>query len=69
MLWRIIYKGCEGSDVLMVQNLLKNLGYDVMLTGYFGEQTDKAVKKFQNANELKPDGKVGQTTYTALKSK
>ena len=52
-----------------LQNLLVAAGYSTPTTGYFGDQTDAAVKKFQRENELKPDGKVGQKTYTILKDK
>ena len=66
---RILFKGCEGSDVKELQELLLKIGYDVPLTGYFGEKTELAVKAFQKNNELKPDGKVGLTTLFILKSK
>ncbi|QNF31409.1 peptidoglycan-binding protein (plasmid) [Adhaeribacter swui] len=52
----------------MLQAMLTAIGYDTPITGYFGDKTEKAVKNFQNENELKPDGKAGDSTITTLKS-
>jgi len=56
-------------DVEYLQNLLVAAGYITPTTGYFGDKTDAAVKKFQQENELKPDGKVGEKTHQILKDK
>ncbi len=66
---RTINKGFEGSDVEEVQQLLLNLGYDVVVTGYFGDKTEQALKKFQKENELRPDGKLGNQTLIILQGK
>jgi hypothetical protein len=66
---RTINKGFEGTDVEETQRLLLNLGYDVVVTGYFGDKTEQALKKFQNENELKPDGKLGNQTLIILQRK
>lgn len=69
LLTRVLYKGCEGNDVEDLQYILSKLGYDVLVTQYFGDKTEDAVIKFQRENELKPDGKVGTKTYLAMKNK
>lgn len=61
--------GSNGSDVAMIQSLLSKLGYFTgNSTGYFGTETEAAVKKFQQSNGLTADGKVGINTLKALKS-
>ena len=60
--------GAEGDDVTSVQKRLKELGYMSRVTGYYGELTDSAVRKFQSANGLSADGKVGSQTMNTLTS-
>jgi murein L,D-transpeptidase YcbB/YkuD len=65
---RLLYKGCEGTDVEELQKLLLKLGYDDIASGYFGDKTEEAVKKFQKRHELNRDGRVGDKTLSTLKS-
>jgi len=63
-------KGMDEKEIKMLQNLLLQKGYDVGrdgASGIFGDDTDKAVKKFQKDNSLKVDGEVGNNTIAALK--
>ena len=60
--------GAKGDDVQRVQERLKALGYTKKVTGYFGSDTDAAVKNFQSTNKLKADGKVGAKTMNTLMS-
>ncbi len=60
--------GMEGKDVERVQTLLKKLGYMSNVTGYFGSQTEDAVKAFQKRNDLGADGIVGKSTMNKLTS-
>ena len=60
--------GMEGDDVENVQKLLKKLGYMNNVTGYFGSQTEDAVKAFQKRNGLSQDGTVGRNTMNVLTS-
>jgi hypothetical protein len=53
--------GSTGSSVKAVQRRLK-----VSVTGYFGRQTEAAVKRFQRRRGLKVDGIVGPATARAL---
>jgi hypothetical protein len=66
---RVLRKGCQGSDVEDVQLMLSLLQFDVIITGYFGDTTEEAVKDFQLKNGLTVDGIVGLKTYQLLKSK
>lgn len=59
-------KGADGEDVSLIQERLQNLGYDVSVTGHFGDDTEKAVKYFQRMNGLDPDGSVGSMTKDIL---
>ena len=53
--------GSTGSTVKAVQRRLK-----VSVTGYYGSQTQAAVKRFQRSRGLKADGIVGTATARAL---
>lgn len=58
----------RGADVESIQARLTELGYDVGDTGYFGTETEKAVKYFQRMNGLDDDGSVGYETKEVLYS-
>ena len=60
--------GAKGDDVTNVQKRLKDLGYIKKTTGYFGSETDTAVRGFQKNNGLGVDGKVGPNTMNRLVS-
>jgi peptidoglycan hydrolase-like protein with peptidoglycan-binding domain len=61
--------GSRGGAVTMVQSRLKMLGYNVgNVDGIFGGQTEAAVKAFQSASGLTPDGIVGPQTMRALRT-
>lgn len=66
---RMLKKGDEGADVAMLQGNLIALGYDVGkwgADGDFGTATQSAVKAYQVAKGLTPDGIVGANTWGAL---
>ncbi|MEG2189131.1 MAG: peptidoglycan-binding protein, partial [Christensenella sp.] len=56
----------DGDDVSLIQERVLNVGYDVSVTGHFGEMTEKAVKYFQRMNGLTDDGSVGSQTMDML---
>ena len=59
--------GDSGSQVLTLQKALKQLGLDVGTPdGKFGQKTQDAVKAFQIAHNLTPDGVVGTDTAEAI---
>ncbi|WP_273702697.1 peptidoglycan-binding domain-containing protein [Thermoanaerobacter sp. A7A] len=60
-------KGSRGEDVKAVQQVLNKLGYSTGgVDGIFGKNTDAAIKAFQKANGLTPDGIIGPQTLKAL---
>lgn len=62
-------EGSSGSDVTTLQNMLKALGYYYgEVTGHYGSLTKKAVKKFQEDNNLTVDGIAGAGTINRLRS-
>jgi peptidoglycan hydrolase-like protein with peptidoglycan-binding domain len=59
--------GDRGPEVTVLQERLLELGYfKGEISGYYGSMTDEAVKKFQQAKGLTPDGVVGTNTQAAL---
>ena len=59
--------GSNGESVVALQQTLNsNVRGTVAVDGAFGEETESALKSFQRANDLDPDGEVGPATCTAL---
>jgi len=58
--------GMRGETVERVQKQLKKLGYLSSVTGYYGSDTENAVRAFQKRNSLSSDGKVGKNTMASL---
>lgn len=66
---REISRGMTGEDVRAMQTLLILRGHDVGIDGAdgdFGANTDAALKAFQRANGLDPDGISGSKTWPKL---
>lgn len=64
---RVLETGSNGADVGALQRLLVELGFDPgAADGVFGAATEAAVRAFQTANDLEPDGVVGSGTRAAL---
>ena len=54
---RVLYKGCLGRDVFLLQAGLNDMGYDCGLPdGDFGKNTEAAVKELQKANNMETTG-------------
>lgn len=65
-----IKKGNKGNQVKSIQWALKQMGYYTKsIDGEFGSNTEKAVKAFQKAMKISVDGKVGNQTRTAFRTK
>jgi len=64
----VLLQNTEGSDVSSLQRQLKNLGYLKNVTGFYGDETTEAVKKFQRRNNLDVDGKTGEETLECIYS-
>ena len=56
------------TDVTELQQRLVELGYMDVATGYYGTETETAVKKFQKLNGLAEDGSIGESTRELLYS-
>ncbi len=64
-----LYNGCSGEEVRALQQALIDLGYfKGTADGRFGDQTEEAVRAFQQNNGLTPDGLAGTKTRSALES-
>jgi peptidoglycan hydrolase-like protein with peptidoglycan-binding domain len=63
-----IQRGLMDSEIVRrIQSRLKDLRfYTGAIDGDFGASTEAAVKAFQGANRLNPDGRVGPNTYELL---
>ena len=60
----VLKKGSNDPAVRDLQEALKALGYDPgPIDGVFGENTDSAVREFQQAREIPVDGIVGRVTW------
>ena len=60
--------GSTGTAVTRLQQALKELLYDVTVTGTYDAETKAAVIKFQKLNGLTADGIAGKATQTRLYS-
>jgi general secretion pathway protein A len=59
--------GMVGERVRLLQQTLKEFGYFTSVpSGQFDAQTQQAVKRFQRANQLEDDGRVGRRTLMLL---
>ncbi|MEW6723962.1 MAG: peptidoglycan-binding protein [Bacillota bacterium] len=63
-----LVNGSRGSDVWLVQTLLRDLGYyQGKVDGVYGRGTERAVRAFEKANGLRVDGIVSEHEYLKLK--
>ena len=61
--------GSTGSDVVVIQQRLRDLGYlNFRVTGKYSSITFEAVRRFQQTNHLPDDGQVGASTLNPLLS-
>lgn len=65
---RLFKRGSRGEGVKALQNALMERGLipKGKADGVFGPKTEIAVKQFQSANKLTPDGMAGTVTLKAL---
>jgi|GEM_PF-160152 len=60
---RLLSIGSQGTDVIKVQQYLKQLGYSVKVDGFYGLETKKAILSFQkDYADLPDDGVYGPNT-------
>lgn len=65
----VLKRGSRGPGVLMLQEMLLALGYDIgsdRPDGVFGDATYMAVKEFQMRHGLSADGAAGSQTLPVL---
>lgn len=64
---RTLKRGSTGDDVRWLQSLLRiHCGATIVADGDFGPATEAAVRDFQRANHLDPDGKYGPLSREAM---
>ena len=61
-----IKQGSSNNFVFLLQFILNQLGYNLVVDGIFGNNTSSAVKDFQIKNFLSADGVVGRNTWQYL---
>jgi lysozyme len=62
----VLRKGAKGQAVARLPRARRAAGHSVAPDGDFGPATDRAVRAFQEARRLVPDGVVGPATWSAL---
>lgn len=62
----VLKKGSTGEFVLLLQEMLRKIGYEIGTDGVFGKGTENVVLDFQRKNNLKVDGIVGAKTLILL---
>jgi hypothetical protein len=62
----VLRRGSRGAEVRRLQTLLNAPGQSLGVDGGFGHATEAAVRAFQRAHNLNPDGVVGPATWRAL---
>jgi putative peptidoglycan binding protein len=62
----VLSKGSRGDLVVWAQEHLKGAGVPVPVTGYFGDLTRRAVKRFQRSKDYVDNGQIGPRTWRAL---
>lgn len=63
---RTLRFGSTGEDVILLQQFLNTLGYNLIADGLFGLNTKVSVIKFQKNNGLEADGVVGPKTIEII---
>jgi peptidoglycan hydrolase-like protein with peptidoglycan-binding domain len=64
--WPVVQNGSQGHPIRTLQFLLRARGQSLAVDGIFGSVTEAAVKAFQTAKGLTPDGVVAPQTWSAL---
>ncbi len=62
----VLARGSSGDLVVWAQEHLRGAGRHLPVTGYFGDQTERAVRNFQRDAGLDPTGVIDATTWRAL---
>jgi peptidoglycan hydrolase-like protein with peptidoglycan-binding domain len=62
----VIDAGSSAHRVLALQAMLCHLGFTTPIDGAYGLKTERAVQRFQAANDLTSDGRVNRTLFLAI---
>ena len=62
----VVKEGSVSDNVKTIETILKGLGYDVKVDGYFDSKTTEAVKQFQKSKGISETGEVNEQTGSAL---
>jgi peptidoglycan hydrolase-like protein with peptidoglycan-binding domain len=62
-------KGDINSQVALLQKMLHDLNYDIMVDGVFGDETVTIIKQFQQENHLETTGVVTPALWDAIEEK
>ena len=63
---RILRYKSQGQAVHLLEEVLVKLGYEIVVSNYFGLDTLKAINDFQLKNNLIVDGLVGPKTWSKI---
>lgn len=63
---KTLKRGSAGPDVVTLQKLLNDSGASLETDGNFGVLTEAALKEYQRANGLEPDGVCGSITWASI---
>ena len=63
-----VKRGMHGHDIRVLQDLLGDAGYDVVVDGEFGGSTFSAVQQFEGAHQRPVDGVMDADDITALRA-
>lgn len=69
--FRTLYKGCQGDDVVYLQDKLQEKGYALPRygsDGYYGSETEQAVRELQADAGIGVDGICGEQTWEIIES-
>jgi hypothetical protein len=64
----VLKRGSRGADVVRVQKMLYDLGYNITVDGDFGPRTERIVKDFQTDQKLATTGIVTQVLKGILEA-
>jgi peptidoglycan hydrolase-like protein with peptidoglycan-binding domain len=59
-------RGAEGDGVTRLQEALRSKVFTIDVDGVFSEETENAVRRFQEANDLSANGAAGPDTLAKL---
>lgn len=62
----IFSRGDESEDVEIIQEMLRELGFDILDDGFFKQETEQAIKNYQKSKKLPETGAIDVNTYKSL---